>query len=374
VLLDGPLQLYDSDPTDFPAMDTLGSQTQWDHDQSQPCFRFGNQNALVQEGFTPFSELMVSPNSDGVVLFDASEVSNYANEELDVKPGSLLDHSLQSTQIQHRRIPPQIRNPPVPSTAQKPRTRRSPRTYPTPPSSLHDESDNYEYKLPLRKSPSRKPPTQRPKPTTTTKRRNGHIPGINRQTGQLTVIGRYPPLILEPSLYACPKCWSSTDHANSSWHTRNGYKYHLNHVCLGNPQSTASIRKKVAEEAGLEPVRVSPRKKDVLRQCGECDSWFKSEAGYKSHRETNVTTRHGLCRTKGWRGRGAVVEQAAPVAVMAAQQMAEVPQMGPSQIAVRECDAREYFVWQDAWTAVHGNFENSVTEGIEAGASMEPEE
>jgi hypothetical protein len=194
-------------------------------------------------------------------------------------------------------------------------------------------------------------------------------------------MGRFPPLILGPSLYACPTCWSPNDEqANTTWGTRNGYKYHLAHVCLGNPGSKRSMRMRAAAEAGLELVPVA-RKKDVLRQCGVCEAWFKSEAGYKSHREMNVTTRHGLCRTKGWRGRGLVEGQAgpsSPVVEMGDQQMAhEVPQMVPYEMgadpAMPEFQASGYFAWEAAWMAFHGNAEHSMTEEPEAEAQMEAE-
>lgn len=373
VLIDGPIQLYDQDPTDFTVMDTPESETQRDDDQSLEFFSFGDEN-LGHEEFTPFDELMFPPNSDDLVILDSSQGSSSANVELDIIPGSLLDHSLQSTQIhaQPHPIPHPIPQPPALTAAQKPRTGRSPRNYPSTPSSFDDqEFDSSEYKWPTHRSD--KSPTQRTKAPTITKRRDGHIPGINRQTGQPTLIGQFPPLLLGPSLYACPTCWSPMPEnpANVQWRTRNGYKYHLKEVCLGNPNSKQSIQRRIAEEAGLELPALA-RKKDFRMQCGECAAWFRSEAGYRSHRETNVTTRHGLCRTKGARGSGLAENQdgaSAPVVEMG------VPQMDETVLQVMqqtfEFDANGYFAWRNAWMASHGNAENWMREEPQAQAQLE---
>jgi len=64
------------------------------------------------------------------------------------------------------------------------------------------------------------------------KRRKGHIEGINRKTGEKTLVGLYPPLIDAEGKYHCPlaECFAET--GKGSWSTKNGYKYHLMTVCL----------------------------------------------------------------------------------------------------------------------------------------------
>ena len=100
------------------------------------------------------------------------------------------------------------------------------------------------------------------------------------------------------------------------------------------------------------------RKKEFLQRCEVCDLWFKSEAGYKAHRETNVTTRHGLCRTKG-RRRG-LVEGSSPRVEMEVQQgveyeAASIPQMVSNgmdaAVSMHPFQAVNYIDW-GAWMAL----------------------
>jgi hypothetical protein len=408
VLLDGPIQLYHSEPTEFTAMDTTESQTRrWDRNaatHSQALFRLGDENVVVREGFTSFDQVIFSPYSNDGILFDTSEEpSSYTNDKWNIQLGSLPDHSTQSTQIRsHLR---QISQP-QPSIGRTPRARRPTRhheDYPTPPTSLQNaldedderhgseyESGSDEYKPPTpqkslstSRKPVHKPPTQRTKIPTIAKRHNNHTPGINRQTGELTLIGRFPPLLLGEHLYACPHCYAPDERSSNSWGTRNGYKYHLQHVCLGNPDSTASEKVRDAGEPGLELVRAA-RKKDVLQQCDVCEAWFKSEAGYKAHRETNVTTRDGLCRTKG-RGRGrGLVEGQSPEDEMWDQDAMEyeaggVPQMVPYEMGavlpMHGFEETDYYVWRAAFMVVHpGRMEQLIVEGPEPDIQPEAEE
>jgi hypothetical protein len=378
VLLDGPIQLYDSKPADFTAMDTTDSETRrWDQNavnRSQALFRLGDENVVVQEGFTSFDQVIFTPFSDAFVLFDASEEPfNYTNGEWNIQPGSLLDNGSQTAQIhsQPREIPQ--RAPPTGGNDRSRRPARKQEGYPTPATSLHSaldedderdepeyESDSDEYTPPSpRKSPAtsrkpaRKPPIHNTQTPTIKKRRNGHTPGINRQTGQLTLIGRFPPIYLGDNLLACPHCYNPNDieHSTNPWTTRNGYKYHLDHVCPANPESTASEKVRAAAEAGQELARA--RKKDFLQQCDVCDSWFKSDAGYKAHRETNLTTRNGLCINKGrWKGRPVEEESE-----MRGEEEMEF-EGGAAQMATYEMmragpmQGTDYYVWQAAVMAV----------------------
>ena len=290
--------------------------------RSQAFFQLEGENVLVQEGFTPFDEVLFSDDLQDVVLFEASPEppNDPDSESTDVQSGSLLYDSIQGTQILSQTLPT--------STSPKPRTKQSPRTrsrqhYPSPDSSEQpndDDTETDEYKPPTRrsKSSSHKLPTSHTKAPTIGKRRNGHTLGINRQTGELTLIGHFPPINLGPSLYACPHCWAPEgEKSRNKWTTRNGYKYHLEKVCPAHWGSTRSKKMRAAAEAGMVVVPVA-RKKEFLQQCEHCEVWFKSEAGYRAHRETNVTTRQGLCRTKGNRGEREVAEQS-PVVEMGGQ-------------------------------------------------------
>jgi hypothetical protein len=160
--------LYDSEPTDFMAIDdTTESQTRrWDQNaatHSQALFRLGDENVVVQEGFTSFDQVIFSPYSNNVILFDASEEpSSYTNDEWNIQLGSLPDHSTQSTRICSH--PRQISQPQL-SIGRTPRARRHTRhqeDYPTPPTSLQnaldkdDEWHQSEYKS---DSDEYKPPT-----------------------------------------------------------------------------------------------------------------------------------------------------------------------------------------------------------------------
>jgi hypothetical protein len=124
-------------------------------------------------------------------------------------------------------------------------------------------------------------------------RRNGHVSGYNRKTGELTLVGEYPPTVIN-GVYYCPlaKCRELCG-KDSSWTTKNGYKYHLINVCLQNPNSKRSIKlSQGGEEAVEKPVKNAFWKKCI------CGGHFKSENGFKLHQKENASTRDGKCLEK----------------------------------------------------------------------------
>jgi hypothetical protein len=119
-------------------------------------------------------------------------------------------------------------------------------------------------------------------------RRNGHVSGYNRKTGELTLVGEYPPTTVN-GIYYCPlpKCRELCG-KDSSWKTKNGYKYHLINACLQNPNSKRSIKiSQCGDEAVEKPV------KNILWKKCICGAHFKSENGFKLHQTENVSTRDG---------------------------------------------------------------------------------
>ena len=86
------------------------------------------------------------------------------------------------------------------------------------------------------------------------KRRNGQLRGFNVKTGELTLVGRFPPIV-QNGIFQCPdaRCQAKGKYM---WNTQNGYKYHVRHVCPRNPD-----RVKSKKEQGREG-RPSPGKKD----------------------------------------------------------------------------------------------------------------
>lgn len=124
-------------------------------------------------------------------------------------------------------------------------------------------------------------------------RRNGHVSGYNRKTGELTLVGEYPPTVIN-GLYYCPlaKCRELCG-KDSSWTTKNGYKYHLMNVCLQNPNSKRSVKlSQTGEESVEKPVKTAFWKKCI------CGGHFKSENGFKLHQRENASTKDGKCLEK----------------------------------------------------------------------------
>lgn len=77
------------------------------------------------------------------------------------------------------------------------------------------------------------------------------------------------------------------------WGTQNGYKYHLKHACLQNPESKRSRRL----AAGL-PDKKSRREGPPLFRCEICQHEFKSENGFQAHQKRNPGTKDGKCALK----------------------------------------------------------------------------
>jgi hypothetical protein len=140
-------------------------------------------------------------------------------------------------------------------------------------------------RIPPMKQKRKKVP--KPKTATTSKRRNGHVAGINRATGERTLVGTYPAIMVDGK-FTCPHPNCQTE--EHSWTTKNGYKYHLHHVCWRNPKSTKMLRMK----AGL-PFKASKGKPEFDCECGQS---FRSKNGYMSHRHSNESTRDGRCLIK----------------------------------------------------------------------------
>jgi hypothetical protein len=117
--------------------------------------------------------------------------------------------------------------------------------------------------------------------------------GFNRQTGQLTLVGKYPA-VMEGKLFICPdpRCRTNPDD-KPSWTTKNGYKYHLFNCCLRNPDSIRSRR--VA--AGEDPI-MKKSKSTFEGRCKDCNGVFSSETGFKKHLYENPSTMNGRCWLK----------------------------------------------------------------------------
>jgi hypothetical protein len=107
-------------------------------------------------------------------------------------------------------------------------------------------------------APKKKPaPYRKPCPSSTDsqsssdddpspKRTRWRKPGLDSRTGELTLIGQFPPLIVDDGkTYFCPLETCRFDPISQKrryWKTSNGYKYHLQHVCPQNPESTQSLK------------------------------------------------------------------------------------------------------------------------------------
>ena len=122
----------------------------------------------------------------------------------------------------------------------------------------------------------------------------GHQVGINHTTGQQTLVGRFPAIIIElpkrAKIYKCPH----PDCQHYVWSTQNGYKYHLQHGCPQNPDSAFNILPKVKKTES----------KPYKKLCAYCNGCFTSPNGYKLHVEKNQTTAGGKCKDTA-RGRQA---------------------------------------------------------------------
>lgn len=90
------------------------------------------------------------------------------------------------------------------------------------------------------------------------RRRTGHIEGINRKTGESTLVGRYPGRIDENGNYWCLDEECNRIVKQGNWTTKNGYKYHLTECCLQNPASKR--RKEMAAAAEREEEEELKRK------------------------------------------------------------------------------------------------------------------
>lgn len=125
-------------------------------------------------------------------------------------------------------------------------------------------------------------------------RRNGHVAGFNRKTGELTLVGTYPPDFRD-NIYHCPDpICREVNGKDVKWTTKNGYKYHLEHNCLRNPKSRTSLRLKSGN------VEMKPTKPGFSKEC-QCGATFKSETGFRMHQTQNESTRDGRCLLKAKR-------------------------------------------------------------------------
>jgi len=120
--------------------------------------------------------------------------------------------------------------------------------------------------------------------------RSGHVAGINRQTGEPTLVGRYPPVVGGPDCFYCPHPVCDELRGGRAWTSKNGYKYHLMWNCFQNPESGSS--KKCA--GGELSEKLQKGKGMIVATC-VCGQPFKSENGYRMHLEKNKTTYGGRC-------------------------------------------------------------------------------
>ena len=159
-----------------------------------------------------------------------------------------------------------------------------------------------------------------PSPESKREQKRGLQTGINRKTVKPPIIGVFPAN-MEGKIYTCPlpQC------EGLSWTTPNGYKYHLNKVCLQNPLSERSER--IA--AGL-PIR-QPRREGVrVFICDLCGHKFKSENGIRLHQKRNAGTRDGRCTLKLGKGQ----ESRSPGKQLAEPQMPRVSDSVQMQMQV----------------------------------------
>ena len=145
-------------------------------------------------------------------------------------------------------------------------------------------------------------------PPTKGLRRNVHMSGIDRKSGKLTLVGTYPAEIVDQRFYCRdPVCREINN--NYSAGTKNGYKYHLKNACPGNPNSSYSLRlaSGIVERKGSGQSGFS-------QKCHDCGVTFKSEPGFRKHREENPSTKNGKCAGRRRRtDAGESAETAVPI-------------------------------------------------------------
>ena len=119
--------------------------------------------------------------------------------------------------------------------------------------------------------------------------RKGHLAGINRKTGKLTLVGSFPPDIIDDHFYCRDELCNQVNKGYDVT-SKNGYKYHLKNVCLGNPNSLQALRRAAGfvDEKGGKVTTFS-------QNCDDCGATFRSEIGYRKHREENPSTKNGKC-------------------------------------------------------------------------------
>jgi hypothetical protein len=122
-------------------------------------------------------------------------------------------------------------------------------------------------------------------------------------------VGRFPPGIGPDGTFQCldPVCRE----INGTWNvgTKNGYKYHLKNVCLGNPDSVQSLKRAAGQGSQKTGNGVGYSEK-----CDDCGKSFKCEEGFRKHREENPSTKDGKCRERRQRLQiGESVETAIPL-------------------------------------------------------------
>jgi hypothetical protein len=71
------------------------------------------------------------------------------------------------------------------------------------------------------------------------------------------------------------------------------------HVCLGNPNSIKSVKLRMVRESGAK-IDLPSKKNTFFKSC-ECGFWFRSENGYRMHREENETTKNRRRMKRGKR-------------------------------------------------------------------------
>jgi hypothetical protein len=154
--------------------------------------------------------------------------------------------------------------------------------YPTPPATSDDEEedtnpgphadqqDEHEENEDDEDAAEEEQEERKPAPK---RRRTGHIEGIDRKTGERTLVGTYLPRIDEDGKYWCFDEECNRIVKQGGWTSKNGYKYHLNECCLQNPLSKR--RKDMAakaaaneEEEGELKRKVQGKEVDGVSRCG----------------------------------------------------------------------------------------------------------
>jgi hypothetical protein len=256
---------FDIDPTAYGNINMTGAFSA--PPATDPLYNFDTlnprrmfRNAVSEQPTTYVTPAQVTYNFTPPVTQNTQEV-------ITTTSGSLLDLSIQSmdenTDEDTARKPRKERRV-SPKHSKKPKT--SP--YPTPPASDDD--------------------------TPSPRRRNGHIAGYNRKTGEPTLVGIYPPCIRD-GVYYCPlaEC-REVNGKDCQWSTKNGYKYHLIHCCLQNPDSDKS-------QQLIHGELIKPSAKGGFSKECVCGAHFKSENGYKLHLDSNASTKDGKCVEKARR-------------------------------------------------------------------------